>query len=380
MSIRVPVTGVLNDKQAHALTLKLAYSMEEIFGCTYDEINREILIESENEANTEYLLGIVHKMILEEKEIRAMGSRLIRTQDQLKQTFPKMDQLEMANDFVLNGTMKKELAAELYSIFDLLFQSISQKYNAKNRKYSSLIPREVMDICKYVNYFPQNAYFVAELPHDYYTLKQVQNEQDIEDLVRMNEFMLSPAVCFHCYQELKNQEIKDPVVFTAEGSCFRHEAAWRIGQHRMNEFSMREIIYFGQPEFVSQIRVDILEDIWDLFNELGFCGRIETAHDPFYFPQDSSRAQHQMLADMKYELVVEIPNSDISFSIASFNNVKDTLCREFDITSAMDKKYLHSGCAAFGIDRWVYAVMSTFGLDIQGYPEKIREYYKRSIM
>ncbi|NEU61595.1 aminoacyl--tRNA ligase-related protein [Paenibacillus sp. ALJ109b] len=380
MSIRVPVTGVLNEKQAHALTLKLAYSMEGICACTYDEINREIIVESENESNTEYLLGIIQTMILEEKEIRAMGSRLIKTQNQQKQqkqTYPTIDQTEIANYFDLNGTMKKELAVELYSIFDLIFQNISQNYNAKNRKYSSLIPREVMDVCKYVNYFPQNAYFVAELPHDYYVLKQVKIENDIENFVRLNEFMLSPAVCFHCYQELKNQEIKDSIVFTAEGSCFRHEAAWRVGQHRMNEFSMREIIYFGQPEFVCQIRNDILEEIWDLFNELGFCGRIETAHDPFYFPQDSSRAQHQMLADMKYELVVEIPNSDISFSIASFNNVKDTLCREFEITSTIDKKYLHSGCVAFGIDRWVYALMSTFGLDIQCYPQKIREYYRR---
>lgn len=52
--------------------------MEEIFGCIYDEINREILIESENEVNMEYLFGIVYKMIFEEKEIRVMGFCLIR--------------------------------------------------------------------------------------------------------------------------------------------------------------------------------------------------------------------------------------------------------------------------------------------------------------
>lgn len=137
MSIRVPITGVLNDKQAHALTLKLAYSMEGIFGCTYDEINREILIESENEANTEYLLGIVHKMILEEKEIRAMGSRLIRTQDQQKQTYPKMDQLEMANDFVLNGTMKKNLQQSCIPYLICFFKASAKSTMQKQKVFLS---------------------------------------------------------------------------------------------------------------------------------------------------------------------------------------------------------------------------------------------------
>jgi hypothetical protein len=82
--------------------------------------------------------------------------------------------------------------------------------------------------------------------------------------------------------------------------------------------------------------------------------------------------QHQLMANMKYELVVETPLGNSS-AIASFNNVFDSLCKQFGITTA-DGRSAHSGCAAYGIDRWVQATLDQHGADPSGWPAQLREH------
>jgi len=78
----------------------------------------------------------------------------------------------------------------------------------------------------------------------------------------------------------------------------------------------------------------------------------------------------QLMADAKYELEFISANGNAS-SIASFNNCQDTLCEKFEVTND-EKSFLHSGCVAFGIDRWRAALYEQYGPDNRNWPEKLK--------
>jgi seryl-tRNA synthetase len=242
---------------------------------------------------------------------------------------------------------------------------------ARERVYPSMIELAVMDRCGYVEQFPQNAYLVDELPHDRDLLRGMRNgETGRESVRRSTPYLLNPALCFHVYAELAGGRLDEAMVLTMSGRCFRHEAPWRLDEYRLADFTMREIPYVGPPRDVAGLRQQLLERTWELFVELGFSGRIETATDPFYHAEDADLGKYQLLAKAKYELIVETPQGATA-AVASFNNLRESLCRQFDITGP---RGAHSGCAAFGIDRWVRATLDQHGADPAAWPELLRRY------
>jgi seryl-tRNA synthetase len=242
---------------------------------------------------------------------------------------------------------------DLAESVDRSLLDVARAAGARRRAYGSLIQLSTMARCEYLRSFPQNAYLVAELPHDWRTLERVDGASDVASLTRLSEYMLSPAVCFHCYEELAGRELPAPLVLTAIGTCFRHEAAWRVGGPRLREFSMREIVFYGDAGFVDAMRARLMDQVWACFERLGLSGRIETASDPFYLPADSVKAQYQLMASTKYELVACLRGGE-EVVLGSFNDVGDTLCGPFGITCGGTP--VHSGCVALGIQRWVYAL------------------------
>ncbi len=207
--------------------------------------------------------------------------------------------------------------------------------------------------CEYVAQFPQNVCFLAELPHSIVMLEDAPD--GLDPLIRPSGELLAPAVCFHCYEELADRELDRTYVLSARSQCFRHEAPWRLGPSRRRDFSMREIVFIGDPDEVESHRTWMLERTCELFEDLGFVGCVRRATDPFYFARDDARRTFQAMSDGKFELVVALPDGESS-ALASFNDVRDSLCRGFSIT--LGGRTAHSGCAAYGIDRWVEAAMA----------------------
>lgn len=72
------------------------------------------------------------------------------------------------------------------------------------------------------------------------------------------------------------------------------------------------------------------------------------------------------MANSKYELVAVTEKKDVS--IASFNDCGEMLCERFHI-SGEDGLPLYSGCAAFGIDRWVQVFLQTYGRNRKDWPK-----------
>jgi seryl-tRNA synthetase len=372
LSFHCKTKGALSVEQAKNLVSKLMYSIEDIRGCFLEESTQDIVILLYQKNHVKDLALLLEKMITDVGQMRVFHQRTVKEHfpdDAKKSTNQHHEQVEKV--FALNGQVCKDEAVELHRIFDLLFLQCADSRRALLRQYPSLIDVETMKRCKYIEMFPQNVFFVAEFPHNFQDLNLQTLAENYEKQTRLSTFMLSPAVCFHCYKEYQEKHLEKPLILTARNNCFRHEATWRVGKYRLREFSMREIVYLADALFIEEMRSSLMNEIWHLFIELGLKGRIETASDPFYFPQDATKEQYQLITGMKYELIVQLHDGE-SFALASFNNMRDTLCEPFKITYGQ-RTPAHSGCAAFGLDRWVYAILSEFGSDPRNWPERLRE-------
>jgi len=359
----------LDHDKAKSVLAKLSYSIEDIMNCYLDEKNSEIIIETERESAD--CARVAEHLIQAELQRRVFKPRVIRNNNGRSE---ERDQLEVSEVFSVDFEHWITLPDQGQRVISLLLayiDAMADPLGAKRRVYPAMIPRETMEKCGYLHTFPQNLYLVNQFPHNFDVLNAVRSADSIDLLTRPSEYVLSPAVCFHCYREFTNAELPDGVVVSADGTCFRHEAAWRVNHFRRKEFKMREIVYFGSEPTVQRIRLQLLDKTWEWFNALRLTGKIETASDPFYFIEDHPKASHQLFHQMKYELVVMLGNGE-SFALASFNIVGGTLCEAFNIRVACTREP-YSGCAAFGLERWAYALYVQYGPDMERWPRAIRK-------
>lgn len=362
----IPTAGILNGKQAQSLLSKLMYSLEGISDCRLDSQTQDILIEVTDSREELEIGQTVSRLMEKERNNRMIGTRMyVQSEDQEVRRLGGKEEVQAL--FAADGSAKRGLAVSLMQQMDKLLLDMSVRNRAQMRQYPSMIPLHTLKKCNYIPTFPQNIHLVSELPHRLQELEKVRETEHLEEVARLSPYALSPAVCFHCYAELSGTRLYDPLLLTARGTCYRHEAVWRLGNHRLNEFSMRETVIFGDAAFIEDKRKLFMNTVWELFGTLGLKGKVETATDPFYFSEENGKGQHQMMGNMKYELIVDAGEEAGSFSIASFNNMGNSLSKPFEV---MDQEWnpVHSGCVAFGIDRWVYALLIYHGTDLSLWP------------
>jgi hypothetical protein len=90
------------------------------------------------------------------------------------------------------------------------------------------------------------------------------------------------------------------------------------------------------------------------------------ASDPFFAPTSRGRAALQRIKGLKHELALQFPDGR-SLAIASFNDHESFFGEAFDI-KLPSGDHASSGCVAFGIERWLLAVLATHGTNPSGWP------------
>jgi len=97
-----------------------------------------------------------------------------------------------------------------------------------------------------------------------------------------------------------------------------------------------------------------------LASALGLTAKLEKATDPFFDPERSPKYRHAKLFPTKTELVVE------GVAIASFNDHRNFFGEAFGINSPAGPA--NTACFAFGIERWVHAIVATHGMNPAEWP------------
>jgi len=279
-----------------------------------------------------------------------------------------------------------ETVTSLIEYFDSRFLAFAETLHAEKREYPALMAAEILDKCQYFNSFPQYVGFVSHViedPHLYNDFGAAWKQQDggsfsQDHFLKTGDCVLSPAVCYHCYNALEGSEIASNTehIVTARGKCFRYEAGNMVGLERLWEFSMREIIFVGSAAGVRSRRRTSLMFAQALVDELGLVGQIEVATDPFFVSDASEKRTYQAGFQLKYELRLELPAEGKSLAVASFNIHDSFFGATFNIRFASGDTAT-TGCTAFGLERWAYAFLAQYGFDMHKWPYDVAHFVER---
>ncbi len=254
------------------------------------------------------------------------------------------------------------------------------EFDASHRQYPAIIGADVMDTCNYLRSCPHSLCLVSHLREDLDGIAAFAREAKWADgrLSIPNDslddakVLLAPSVCFHCYAGLSKSRLSEPLTITAVGKCFRYESGNLSGLERLWDFTMREVIFVGDREFVLHGRDASIGSVVRILRRLGLQFTIETASDPFFIDVFTAQSTFQKLFDLKYEIRAALPYAGRTLAVGSFNYHQDFFGRAFEIT-AQDYVPAHTGCVAFGLERLALAIVAQHGVDPMGWPNVLRD-------
>lgn len=316
-------------------------------------------------------------------------SRVVAQQDTLPSSYSENphDHLKKTGELVEFGRGRFGFGPMLVGLIaklDELARERANEFSAPEYEFPALIGAEVLDRCRYLRNFPSSLNMVEHLREDLpriqefaktVTCDQGHLQFDSSSLSGV-ETLLSPSVCFHWYNWLRDRVLPAGTAITAWGKCFRYESSNLSGLERLWDFSMREIIFVGPPQFVLDGREKCISSCVSLLDDLGLAYEISTATDPFFVDSYAVQAAFQKGFELKFELLCPLPYSGKKLAVGSVNYHQDFFGRTFGIES--DQAPAHTGCLGFGLERLALAFLAQHGVDESAWPSKVRRVLGRA--
>lgn len=234
--------------------------------------------------------------------------------------------------------------------FDDLFREFAAALSAEELYLPSVIRTEDLEKCGYIRSFPQNLMAVSVIPEKSYAAVASGASVAGESLDQTGLF-LAPAACLNVYPLYANDGNLRRKIVTTRSRVFRYEGGKWDGATRLCDFTMREIIVFGDDAFVKETLRSLEEKTLALARSLSPEAKLANAADPFFPVKDNViKAKIQQGNALKSELIVPIEGKPVA--IASFNRHGDHFTKPFGIGPTGE---VVSGCAGFGLERWLAA-------------------------
>lgn len=254
---------------------------------------------------------------------------------------------------------------------DRAFCILAGAFGAEEEQHPAVISAELLHRLDYFSSFPHQATFPVALDGDEDNLAGFaadpfgETGENGETGVRIARLapvraVLTPAACYHVYAAHEGEEFTSARYFTTVATCFRREAAFEA-LIRQWAFRMRELVCVGTPAEVRQFLANARELADRLCRELALPIAWEPATDSFFRPLSNPKFLLQRVAPTKEEAVF-----GSRVAIASVNLHHDHIGSAFGISRI--GQAAHTGCLAFGLERWLYALSSQYGDDPAGWP------------
>ena len=314
-----------------------------------------------------------------------------RRGDRTRFTSP-IDALQASGELTTTAAGQVALSGIALDVFEAMDRTVrrwADALGAAEHRFPSIIDRGVLERAGQVESFPQHLTLACH-PDEPQATRDLAGDQrgksshedrkqdpSVTALPR-NDKVLAPAVCYHAYPEFEGRTIgPDPVFLTACGRCYRYEGGNHVPLERLWEFTMREIIVLGTREQVEAVRQSLVRQAADFVTALELEGEIGIATDPFFTTGDEGRRLMQQAGALKHELQLAVDASGRSVAAASFNHHHDFFGTRFAIRLA-DGSPAHSGCVAFGLERWVLAVLAQLGTTEADWPAGARAWLREA--
>lgn len=248
--------------------------------------------------------------------------------------------------------------------------AISRDEGADEWRVPPGIPLATLARADYFRSFPQWLTAASHLSGKDTDLRRVAESDDPAREARTSlapaDGALLPAVCYHCYARFADSTLDDATVVTAQQMCWRHEGERLAPLERGWAFSMREIVCLGSPDDIRNFLARSQTRAVRLAIKLGLAAGVVEAEDPFFAPTARGKALLQRVKGLKRELVLPI-GSGRTIAAASMNDHETFFGDAFGIRLTGGEP-ASSGCAAFGIERWLLAVLVAYGPDARDWP------------
>lgn len=254
------------------------------------------------------------------------------------------------------------------------------RFDAPEEQYPSLMPAEILARCGYFTSFPHSVTMAVHLTEDLDLIERFRaaNEATTRPVfpdaaaVAPVEACLRPAVCYHGWVAMSGEALpRGGRAVTSSGRCFRWESSNLEGLDRLWDFGMREIFFAGAAADVATRRAGALDLLRAQLEALDLACVVETASDPFFVSTYAEKTYWQVRGDLKYEARLALPGGR-TVAAASFNLHDDFFGRTFAIADAAGTP-AHTGCAAWGLERWVLAAFAQHGFDPARWPAPWRD-------
>jgi hypothetical protein len=129
---------------------------------------------------------------------------------------------------------------------------------------------------------------------------------------------------------------------------------------------MREAVCVGEAGDVRAFRERGRENAVALATRLGLRPRVAPATDPFFAASTRGREMLQRLCGLKDEMMLPI-GVEREVAAASFNDHAGFFGEAFGIRDG-EGLPAFSGCVAFGVERWLLAILCEHGTDPRAWP------------
>jgi hypothetical protein len=250
---------------------------------------------------------------------------------------------------------------------DAAFSGLARVMGAEAHDFVPVLAASDLRRVDYFASFPQLATIPVTLARDDENLREFarRNGRHAEGSLTLAELapataLLPPAACYAIYASLREQNLASPRTLTTLGTCYRREQHY-LPLRRQWCFRMREIVHLGTAESVEGFLEEARDQSVALARELGVSYTLRTATDPFFDPASSAKHLHQRLFPTKQELVT----AD-GLAIGSLNRHRNFFGEAFGLR--FGGTLAHSACLAFGLERWLYAVLAAHGRDPRSWP------------
>jgi seryl-tRNA synthetase len=241
------------------------------------------------------------------------------------------------------------------SMLDGLFIDWAESCGAAEMLFPPLMQVKDLSELDYFKNFPHLATAVSRIQPDKLESEYAAKagiERIPGDHLAASDFVLPSAACYNAYLHLRGRQLDHPAVITTIASCYRNETEYR-GLRRLWGFTMREIVCVGPKDAVQEHLRFFKARIQGLLKRLDLPFVIQTASDPFFQPQ-GAKAKMLSLFPTKEEFVY-----GGSLAFASLNLHRNFFGERCRIRTA-DGAAAYSGCVAFGIERWLHALLDRF--------------------
>lgn len=185
------------------------------------------------------------------------------------------------------------------------------------------------------------------------------------------DVMLTPASCYPVYPIVaaRGRLPAEGWLVDSSSYCFRREPS--VDPVRMQMFRQREQVCFGTPDRIRAFQSRWMDRAMAMFAALHLPAATDIANDPFFgraapLMRDGQRSQR-----LKFEILVPISDPDRPNACGSFNYHVTHFAEAYGIHAA-DGELAHTGCAGFGLERIVLALLRHHGMDPARWPGPVR--------